>query len=213
MSDLYTSGVKDDKLSLLYNINTRVKVAVKTPVGMTKRESIFNVITQGDVFGPILCSNQVDTFGKECLKEGRYNYSYKGEVDIPPLGMVDDLVCVAECGPKTAMVNAFINQKTSSKKLQFGASKCKKLHVGLTREEHKCQDLRVEHWEEVKIKNDESGDQEVQDLYRGEETMDETNDEKYLGDVISSDGRNIKNIEARISKVTGIGSNIITTLF
>ena len=42
--------------------------------------------------------------------------------------------------------------------------------------------------------------------------MDETNDEKYLGDVISSDGRNIKNIKARISKGTGIVSNIITKL-
>ena len=179
---------------------------------MTKRESIFNVITQGDVFGPILCSNQVDTFGKECLEEGRYNYSYKGEVDIPPLGMVDDLVCVAECGPKTAMVNAYINQKTSSKKLQFGASKCKKLHVGLTREEHKCQDLGVENWAEVELTNDETGDIEVQDLYKGEVKIDETNEEKYLGDVISSDGRNIKNIKARLAKGKGIVSNIISKL-
>ena len=69
LNDLYDSGVKDDKLALLYNINTEVKVAVKTPVGRTKRESIFNVITQGDVFGPIICSNQVDTIAKECLVE------------------------------------------------------------------------------------------------------------------------------------------------
>ena len=100
LSDLYTSGVKDDKLALLYNINTHVKVAVKTPVGKTDRGSIYNVITQGDVFGPILCSNQVDTFGKECLEERKYVYTYKGEVDIPPLGMVDDLICVTECGHK-----------------------------------------------------------------------------------------------------------------
>ena len=72
LSDIYTSGVRDDKLSLLYNINNHVKVAVKTPVGRTKRGDIYNVITQGDVFGPILCSNQVDTFGKECLEEGKY---------------------------------------------------------------------------------------------------------------------------------------------
>ena len=44
LSDIYTSGIRDDKLALLYNIN--VKVAVKTPVGKTSRESIFNVITQ-----------------------------------------------------------------------------------------------------------------------------------------------------------------------
>ena len=74
LNDLYDSGVQDDKLALLYNINSHVKVAVKTPVGTTNRKSIFNVITQGDVFGPIFCSNQVDTIGKECLEDKKYLY-------------------------------------------------------------------------------------------------------------------------------------------
>ena len=64
LNDLFDSGVKDDKLALLYNINSHVKVAVKTPVGITERKNIYNVITQGDVFGPMLCSNLVDTFGR-----------------------------------------------------------------------------------------------------------------------------------------------------
>ena len=114
LSDIYDNGVRDDKLALLYNINTHVNVAVKTPVGKTDRKSIFNVITQGDVFGPILCSYQVDTFGKECMDENKYTYSYKGEVEVPPLGMVDDLICVSECGHKSAMMNAYINCKTNS---------------------------------------------------------------------------------------------------
>ena len=54
LNDIYTSGVKDDKLALLYNVNKLVKVAVKMPVGITNRESIYNIITQGDVFVPIL---------------------------------------------------------------------------------------------------------------------------------------------------------------
>ena len=149
-------GVRDDKLALLYNINSHVKVAVKTPVGITDRKSIYNVITQGDVFAPILCSNLVDTFGRECLMEEKYIYSYKGLVDIPPLGMVDDLVCVSSCGHRTAMMNGFLNYKTSSKKLLFGVNKCKKLHVGHVKQDFKCQDLTVEHWDEVKILNDDN---------------------------------------------------------
>ena len=47
LSDIYSSGVRDDKLALLFNINTHVKVAVKTPVGKSRRGDIFNVITQG----------------------------------------------------------------------------------------------------------------------------------------------------------------------
>ena len=124
LSDIYNSGVKDDKLALLYNVNNHVKIAVKTPVGKTTRRDIYNLISQGDVFGPILCGNLVDTFGKECLEQGKYNYIYKGEVEIPPLGMIDDLLCVSECGPSSSMVNGFINCKTNSKKLMFGVEKC-----------------------------------------------------------------------------------------
>ena len=137
LNDLYESGVKDDNFVLLYNVNKHVKVAVKTPVGRTDRKSIFNVITQGDVFSPIMCSNQVDTIGRECLKEGKYTYSYRGEVDIPPLSMMDDLLCVSECGHRSYMVNAYINHKTNSKKLQFGSDKCIKMHVGRIQEEYK----------------------------------------------------------------------------
>ena len=89
-------GLDDDKFQLLYNANTLVNVAVKTPVGKTKSGIIRNAIIQGDVFGPLLCSKQVDTLGQECLEEKKYTYQYKGEVDIPPLGMVDDLLCVSE---------------------------------------------------------------------------------------------------------------------
>ena len=212
LNDIYTNGLKDDKLALLYNINTKVKVAVKTPVGKTSRGIKRNVITQGDVFGPILCSNQVDTIGKECLEEGKYTYSYKGEVDIPPLGMVDDLLCISECGHRTAMMNSYINYKTNSKKLQFGVEKCKKLHVGHKVEEFKCQDLFVDKWTEVDVKNDVTGEVDISDDWVGEHTMEDKHEEKYLGDVISTDGRNIINIKARISKGTGIINKILTLI-
>ena len=87
LNDIYSAGINDDKFQLLYNINSEVKMAVKTPVGKTERSEIRNVITQGDVFGPVLCSKQVDTFGQECLNQKKYTYLYKGEVEIPPLVM------------------------------------------------------------------------------------------------------------------------------
>ena len=42
--------------------------------------------------------------------------------------------------------------------------------------------------------------------------MEEKEDERYLGDVISKDGRNIKNIQARVNKGTGIVRKILTFL-
>ena len=93
LNDMYSGGLTDDKLNLLHNANSLVNIAVKTPVGKTETGSIQNVVIQGDVFGPLLCSKQVDMFGKECLEAGKYTYMYKNEVEIPPLSMVDDMIC------------------------------------------------------------------------------------------------------------------------
>ena len=134
---------------------------------------------------------------------------YKGEVEIPPLGMVDDLLCISECGYKTNMLNAFMKVKTNCKKLQFGENKCKKLHVGKHFEEFKCQKISVDTWKELKVFNEEIGIDVLEDNYTGEEDMKEKNEEKYLGDLLSNDGRNVKNIKARIDRGKGIVSKII----
>ena len=89
------------------------------------------------------------------------------------------------------MLNAYINVKTNSKKLQFGTKKCKQLHVGHVKDDFKCQDLTVDKWTEVKVHNDVSGEIELKDMFEGEHCMEKTEDEKYLGDVIATDGRNL----------------------
>ena len=93
---------------------------MKTPFGETKREKIQKLVMQGEIFGPLCCSVTVDTFGKECLKNGKELYYYKGKVGKPPLAMIADLICVSKCGIKSVLMNAFINAKTNMKKLQFG---------------------------------------------------------------------------------------------
>ena len=202
----------DDKLQLLYNVNSLVKMAVKTPVGKSHREDIRNVVTQGDVFGPLLCSKQVDTFGKECLEEHKYTYLYKGQVEIPPLGMVDDLLCISECGFQTSMMNSFINFKTANKKLQFGVTKCKKLHIGKVCDDFKCHTLSVDNWVEEVVEDEEQSGMKIKDCFNGEEEIEETDSEKYLGDIISKDGKNMRNVKARVNKGTGIVNNIMTKL-
>ena len=126
--------------------------------------------------------------------------------------MLDDLVCISECGHKTAMAHSYITFKTSSKKLQFGADKCKKMHIGKTLQEHKCLPLYVDKWEEKEVEDSESGKIRVEDTCEGEAIMEEKDQEKYLGDVISKDGRNLKNIQARVNKGTGIARKILTIL-
>ena len=194
MNDVYNGGIQDDKFSLLHKMNTHVNVAVRTPAGKSNRGNIFNAIIQGDVIGPMFCGIQVDEIGKECLENRKYTYKYKGEVDIPPLIMIDDLITVSECGIKTTMINSYINTKAAIKKLQFGTEKCKKIHVGKMKEEHKCQTLFVDKWKENDDPNNESNEIIVEDVFNGEEIMEDTEEQKYLGDIISKDGRNVYDI-------------------
>ena len=215
MNDIYSGGIKDDKFALLYKINSHVNVAVKTPVGKTNRGAIQRAIIQGDVFGPMMCGKQIDEIGKECLESGKYTYSYKGEVEIPPLIMLDDLISISECGPKSAMANAFIRLKTNTKKLQFGSEKCKKIHIGKYCDQYKCLPLFVESWEEKELETTKSCDPKqikINDVMMGEEEMELKDEEKYLGDIISSDGKNSKNIQARVNKGKGIVRNILSML-
>ena len=144
---MYAGGLKDEKLNLLYSANKLVKIAVRTPVGKSETTDIHKVVIQGDVFGPLLCSKQVDLFAKECLEDQKYLYRYKNEVPIPPLTMVDDVLCISECGFKTAMVNSYLKCKTNSKKLQFGIEKCKKIHIGK-------QHVFVDKWKGTENKNE-----------------------------------------------------------
>ena len=78
INDLYDSGVTDNNLNMIFEANRLNKVAVNTPAGITAREEIEEIVLQGEVFGPLQCSVQVDTFGKECLEEGKFLYKYRG---------------------------------------------------------------------------------------------------------------------------------------
>ena len=133
----------------------------------------------------------VDTFGKECLAEGKYLYHYKDCVEVPILSMVDDALAVSECGYKSSMMNAFINTKTNMKKLQYGTTKCFKIHVGRTHIPEVCPDLVIDGWKMKEISEVETNSCVIENEYDGLCDM-ETVFDKYLGDIISNDGKTVK---------------------
>ena len=110
------------------------------------------------------------------------------------------------------MSKAYLTLKTDIKKLQFGSKKCKKIHIGKSCDKYKCQELKVDRWEELEIRNEETGIDEIKDVCNDEDIMEEKTEEKYLGDLISGDGKNIKNVKARVAKGTGIINRILAIL-
>ena len=184
---------RNDKIALLHESNQVNLVAVKTAVGLTDRVNIPNIVQQGGTWGSLLCSNTVDTLGGKSRDRGEHYYLYKNVVKILPLAFVDDLNGIAKCGLDSVALNIFITTQTELKKLRFhipdanGKTKCHKLHVG--KSQNKCQHLKVHGT-----------------------LMQDVKEETYLGDIISGDGKNTKNIQNRISKGVGIITQIFNLL-
>ena len=113
--------------------------------------------------------------------------------------MIDDIVGVSENGIHAMQLNAFINLKTAEKKLQFGHNKCNTLTVGNKSATFVETELLIDHWSEI---HDENG--HLIESYEGKVKMNKVNEQKYLGFVISSDGSNMNNIEAKEKRAIGI---------
>ena len=122
----------------------------------------------------------MDTLGKDCYSSGEGLFLYKNAINVPSLGMIDDIASFSLSGPNAIMTNAIINSKIESKKLEFGPTKCYNIHIGKSKEMHSI--LKV-HGEKLNVKEYET----------------------YLGDVISRTGSNENNIEHRKNEgISGI---------
>jgi hypothetical protein len=166
LSDLYDVGVDDDTLALLHKANRDVYMAVKTPSGLTERQTVSNSVLQGDTWGSILASVQVDSIGKECVAEG-HSYLYKERLPVGFLGLVDDIIGVTEAGIKAQKMNAFINVKTAEKGLQFGPSKCKSMLVGKNVKNVINSDLMVDQWTVDYVENSHTCEADLTEMYCG----------------------------------------------
>ena len=186
-NNLYEYGIKDDRLALLYEGMRENDVAVNSPVGQTDRMMVPDIVGQGGALGPACCSVTIDDIGKEAVDRGKHQYVYKGNVSVPMLSMVDDLLAINKCGVESVEANAFINAKFESKTLTLNASKCHKIHIG-------------------------PGQSSCPQLHAHNDEMELVVKDKYLGDIIKSDGKHDSTIQARVSSGLGQISALMTVL-
>ena len=74
-----------------------------------------------------------------------------------------------------------------------------------------CPELSVDGWNVTSVSEVETGECTLVDEYSGLHKIAEVNQEKYLGDILSNDGKNSKNIAAR--KNRGIGIELFLQFF
>ena len=191
--DTLPSYAHDDKVAMIYEASRSNQVAVNTAVGQTDRVDIPCIVMQGGTWGPIKCSNSIDKIGKKCYDRGEHLYLYKERVQVLPLGMVDDIIAVSRCGHPSVALNTYLTTQIELKKLRFhipdskGKTKCHQLHIG--RKSTMCPELRIHGHKMERVDHD-----------------------VYLGDMISSDGKNNLTVKDRVGKANGIMADISNTL-
>ena len=164
LNTLNENGLDDEKLVLLHQETKNAKIAIKTATGITERVDIQNTIMHGTVCGSPICKAVVDKLTKIFYGDKNLLCMYKGKVEVPILGMVDDVVNVDKCSNKTVTSIATINAFMEANKLTLPHNKCSKIHIG--KRCNNCPKLNVH-----------------------DEQMKESQAETYLGDVINEDGK------------------------
>ena len=210
ISDVYETGLQDENLSLIYKANKEIFMAVNTPDGLSERQVLNNIVLQGDTFGSILASVQVDTIGQECLQSG-YGYNYKDILPVGMLGLVDDIIGITEVGYKAQMMNVFMNIKTAEKGLQFGEKKCKSMLVGKDLKNVLNSKLSVDKWT-VEHETLATGETKLVETYSGLTEIEKCEQQKYLGFILSNKGDNMTNIQAIKNKSIGVTKKIFNKL-
>ena len=209
ISDIYDVGVIDDTLPLLYKANSEIFMSVKTQNGLTDRQTLQDIVLQGDTWGSILASNQVDKIGKACA-EAKLGYMYKEELRIDFLAMVDDIICITENGFKAQEMNAIINTKSAEKSLQFGVGKCSTMLVGKCTDSHSQTNLSVDSWNSHYAM---SGDHlNLIESFAGQTEISQISETLYLGFKLSSNGGNSANIKYVKNKSIGITRKLVSRL-
>ena len=67
MIDINSVGLRGQYFSSVYNVNKEVKLAIKTPAGLTERQDLESTVLQGDTVGSILASVQADNIMRDTL--------------------------------------------------------------------------------------------------------------------------------------------------
>ena len=154
----------------------------------------------------------LDFYVKTILNTALYIslYHYRNNTAVPPLGMVDDVICVAKCGSESVEMTAFVNSMSNIKKLQLGTKKCHQIHIG--KDTSKCPDLYIDSWKLEKKSEVITSVLEQDDIEDEPELLQKSNKTKYLGEIVTNTNSYEDNIKARVGRGICAGKAILQIL-
>ena len=178
LKTVWENGIKGKVWRLLKKMNSNIKACVKTKHGMTDEFEMDVGGRQGSKITGRLFSLMMDSLAVKTL-ETQIGFPLTPETQIPILLWVDDVIsCVIGVENQRNILRQ-MDQFAKDHKLRWGQEKCQVMRIG----RHSNSTTEPTTW---KI---------------GEMGISETKSYKYLGDILSSDGKNTKNIESRKIKL------------
>ena len=181
---MWDKGLKGKAWRILRKLNVDLSSIVKTRFGDTKEFNMEIGGKQGSKLTGCMFAKMVDLLAEEFLstKEGFY---ISEDLIIAFLLWVDDIVSCIEGTENLKKALEKINEFAVKHKIKWSNEKCNVMKIG----KHDDEDT------EWKV---------------GEMTIQETSKYKYLGDIITNDGKNTENLKARKTKLQGTTININT---
>ena len=187
LSIIWEKGLRGKAWRILRALNTDLKASIKTRFGLTRTIDMEIGGKQGSRLTGKMFSKLMDTLAEEMENNGD-GFQLSNEFIIAVLLWVDDVVSCAEGNTNQEKMLQSVAEFAVKHKLQWSANKCKVMRVGRHKEKPKEWQL-------------------------GHLTIQEASSYKYLGDLLTSDGKNKSNIEQRKSRMTAttVGINSIAS--
>ena len=191
MNSIFNLGVKGKLYRLLYNLNKDTVIKVKTAVGDTNEEETGENIGQGTLEGAHISAANSDYTVNEFFKNSNDEISY-GEERLQPLLFQDDISRISTSLKAVQSGNDKMEAVMESKLLDFNHDKSVLIVMGSKKKKDMIEEEMMD----------------CPPTLCGK-VMKMTNSEKYLGDMISSDGL-ADSVTATVLKRKG---SVITNIF
>ena len=172
---MWDKGLRGKSWRILKNLNQNLKATMKTRFGPTRQIEMEIGGKQGSRLTGRMFSKLMDMLAEELEVSGE-GFRIDDQLIIAVLLWVDDIVSCVDGLKNQEEILKKVHEFSLKHRLKWGQSKCQVMRVG-------------KHEDQPKEWN------------FGEMKIHETTTYKYLGDLISSDGKNGKNLESRKNKL------------
>ena len=184
LNELYKNNVKGKLYKLLYEMNKDTRIVVRTPVGDTEQREVGEGWGQGTIEGAIVSAVNLDNGVRDFFDGSEYELSY-GDIVLAPALFQDDVSRMCDDPASVQMGNDRMEAMAETKLLDFNMTKSCMIVIG-----------------KPNIKKEMEAQLLVNPPKLYGQNMKQSNEEKYLGEMINSGGLS-DSVTATVAKRTG----------